>query len=306
GFGSALRIGSVLALWVQHSPKNRLGESLAYINILMGIGGVGGIIIGVLLWTTINQFSFLLFGVLLFLSATPIFLLADSGDYVPFSPEGFLNSLKSIIKEKTQQNFFFFTKPIIQLSIHWFAFSTIVSFGTFIIPIFDRIIEQLPSDTEVPLNLLFIIVMGFLLSCIGGLLIWGKISDNWARKPVLIIGFIGTTMLILFTTLLIQFNLLYLVINGLITNNPFSFAIVIILFILIFITISLIPTPLAWIVDLIGKENVGKAMSLRQALIALGTMIGTLIGGFIIGLFGLNGLLIAIFIFLVISAVILL
>ncbi|MFX0152771.1 MAG: MFS transporter, partial [Candidatus Hodarchaeota archaeon] len=25
GFGSALRIGSVLALWVQHSPKNRLG-----------------------------------------------------------------------------------------------------------------------------------------------------------------------------------------------------------------------------------------------------------------------------------------
>ncbi|MFX0184836.1 MAG: MFS transporter, partial [Candidatus Hodarchaeota archaeon] len=51
GFGSALRIGSVLALWVQHSPENRVGESLAYINILMGIGGVGGAIIGLLLWT---------------------------------------------------------------------------------------------------------------------------------------------------------------------------------------------------------------------------------------------------------------
>ncbi|MFX0124691.1 MAG: MFS transporter [Candidatus Hodarchaeota archaeon] len=306
GFGSALRIGSVLALWVQHSPKNRVGESLAYINILIGIGGVGGVIIGFLLWTTIKQLSFLLFGILLFLSAIPIFLLTDSGEYAPFSLVALLESLRSIIREKSQQNFFFFTKPMIQLSIHWFAFSTIVSFGTFIIPIFERIIGQLPPETEFPFYLLFIIVMCFLLSCIGGLLIWGKASDKWARKPVLIIGFIGTSILVFLAGFLIHFNLLYLVIDGLITNNPLSFVIIMILLILIFTTVSLIPTPLAWIVDLIGKENVGKAMSLRQALIALGTMIGTIIGGFIIGFFGVNGLLVAIFIFLVISAVILL
>lgn len=306
GFGSALRIGSVLALWVQHSPENRVGESLAYINILIGIGGVGGAIIGFLLWTTIKQLSFLLFGILLFVSAIPIFFLADSGDYVPFSLAAFLESLRSIIREKSQQNIFFFTKPMIQLSIHWFAFSTIISFGTFIIPIFERIIEQLPPETEIPFYLLFIIIMGFLLSCTGGLLIWGKISDKWARKPVLIIGFIGTGILVLFVSLLIQFDLLYLVINGLITNDPFSFVTIMILFVLIFTTVSLIPAPLAWIVDLIGKDNVGKAMSLRQALIALGTVIGTLIGGVIIGLFGVNGLLVVIFIFLVISAVILL
>ncbi|MFX0185487.1 MAG: MFS transporter, partial [Candidatus Hodarchaeota archaeon] len=281
-------------------------ESLAYINILMGIGGVGGAIIGLLLWTAINQLSFLLFGILLFLSAIPIFFLTDSGNYVPFSIVEFLESIRNIIREKSQQKIFFFSRPMIQLSIHWMAFSTIISFGTFIIPIFERIIEQLPPETVIPFHLLFIIIVGFLFSCIGGLLIWGKISDKWARKPVLVIGFIGTGMLILCISALIHFNLLSLLINGLISNSLSSFIIIMILFVLVFTAVSLIPAPMAWIIDRIKKDEVGKAMSLRNALIAAGTILGTLIGGVIIGIFGVSGLLVVIFIFLIISAVILL
>ena len=69
--------------------------------------------------------------------------------------------------------------------------------------------------------------------------------------------------------------------------------------------ISLIPTPMAWIVDLVGKENVAKAMSLRLAIIALGTIGGTLIGGYILGSFGISGLILVIFLFMIASTVIL-
>ena len=75
---------------------------------------------------------------------------------------------------------------------------------------------------------------------------------------------------------------------------------------LLWMATSLIPAPMAWIVDLMGKENVGKAMSLRQALIAIGTIVGTSIGGLIIGLFGISGLMLVILVFLLVSAVILL
>jgi len=61
GIGAALRIGSVLALWVQHTPNNRIGESMAYVNILITIGGVGGSLLGLCIWININKLTFLLF-----------------------------------------------------------------------------------------------------------------------------------------------------------------------------------------------------------------------------------------------------
>lgn len=306
GIGTSLRIGSVIALWVQNSPQERIGEAMAYINILMGIGGIGGTILGIGLWINIRELVFLIFGVLLFITAIPIIFVDDSGVYNPFSVSSVLESIRKIVSEKSN-NFFFISKPVIQLSIHWMAFSAIVSFGTFIIPIFDRVLELLPSETEFSLLLLGFILIAFVISLFGGVLIWGRVSDRWARKPVLIIGYIGLSSLIIMIFSLIQIeNFLYRFIMGLESYDFLSILILGIFLVLLFTAVGIIPAPMAWIIDLIGNENVAKAMSLRQGLIAIGTIVGTIVGGFVIGIFGLIGLILVTFFFLVISAIILL
>jgi predicted MFS family arabinose efflux permease len=104
--------------------------------------------------------------------------------------------------------------------------------------------------------------------------------------------------------LIFQFNQIPRIIEGLNSRDILVIGFILLLLVLLFTMTSLIPAPMAWIVDIMGKENLGKAMSLRQALIAIGTIIGTSIGGFVIGTFGISGLILVILLFLVISAVI--
>ena len=305
GIGSALRIGSVIALWVQHSPQNRIGESMAYVNIVLGAGGIGATILSFILWTEFREISFAFFGVLLILTAILIVPISDQGDYIPFSLSGTLGIWKDKFRGKFSDNFFL-TKPIIQLSVHWLAFSAIISFGTFLIPVIDRISADLPLDIEIPLSIIIFIGIGTLIAILGGLIFWGRISDIWARRPVLIIGFSSTGVLLLIMWFIFQYEQLPVLLEGLVNEDITIIILIGFLMLLLWMATSLIPAPMAWIVDLMGKENVGKAMSLRQALIAIGTIVGTSIGGLIIGLFGISGLMLVIFVFLLVSAVILL
>ncbi|UCE13453.1 MAG: MFS transporter [Candidatus Heimdallarchaeota archaeon] len=305
GVGSALRVGSIIALWVQHSPQDRVGESLAFNNILLSIGGIGGGALGFIMWLTIKELSFIVFGISLFLTAIPIIFVTDSGDYTPIS----FDSVIGVLKEKPQQKFFV-TRPIIQISIHWVAFSTIISFSTYIFPILEEVQrqglwEQIPN--EIPLPLLLIILIASITSVFGGLIIWGRISDAWSRKFVLIVGFLGSGFLLLLLGFLVSpiSNLVH-IIEGLINGEIFSYLILGILLLSIFTAISLIPTPMAWITDKVGQEDLAKAMSLRNLSIGIGTIIGLFLGGFILGSFGIGGLLLVILMLLIISAIILL
>ncbi|MFX0125990.1 MAG: MFS transporter, partial [Candidatus Hodarchaeota archaeon] len=228
----------------------------------------------------------------------------DSGDYIPFSFETFVN----VLREKSAQKFFL-SIPIIQVSIHWLAFSTIVSFSTFIIPIIERLSEEIPtgSGLNIPLHLSLFILVALIASCIAGLLIWGRISDLWARKPVLIIGYAGTLLLILSAMIFFVLDWLPLLIDGLNSYDLLSIIIIGLFFpMIVFTAVSLVTTPTAWISDIVGHEDLAKAMSLRQVLIGIGTVMGVLIGGYVIGTYGISGLLLIIFILLVVSAVILL
>ncbi|MCK4848439.1 MAG: MFS transporter, partial [Candidatus Heimdallarchaeota archaeon] len=305
GIGSALRIGSVIALWVQHSPQNRIGESMAYVNIILGIGGIGATVLSFILWAEFGEISFVFFGILLILTAILIVPISDQGDYIPFSLSGAVNNFKDKLGTKFFNNFFL-TKPIIQLSIHWLAFSAIISFGTFLIPVINRVSADLPLGIQIPLPVIIFLGIGTFLAILGGLIFWGRISDIWARRPVLIIGFSSTGMLLLMTWFIFQYEQLPILLEGLANQNLAVIGLIGFFIVLLCMATSLIPAPMAWIVDLMGEENVAKAMSLRQALIAIGTIVGTSIGGLIIGLFGISGLILVVFIFLLVSAVILL
>jgi MFS family permease len=302
GIGAAIRVGSVIALWVQHSPQDRVGESLAYNNILLTIGGLSGALIGFFMWTTIKEQAFIIFGILLLISAIPIFFVTDKGNYIPFSFE-FLR----IQKEKSDLKFFF-SPQFIQVCLHWLAFSTIVSFSTFIIPILERLTEETNangSELSISFPLLFIISAALVVSCVGGLLVWGRISDIWARRPVLIIGYVGMTFLVLTAMFMFLFDWIPMLLEGLAYYNPISLIVTSLVIFSIFASVSVITTPMALISDKVGQEDLAKAMSLRQVLIGVGTVIGVFIGGFIIGLYEIPGLLFMILILLLISAVIL-
>ncbi|MHA2306183.1 MAG: MFS transporter [Candidatus Hodarchaeales archaeon] len=304
GLGASLRTGSSIALWIQHSPQERVGESIGYSNIMLGIGGgVGLVFIGLFNIASLFQLSFIFFGLMLILSAIPIIFLSDLGNYQPFSLTSVVNSLQTAFKGKLRNNFFF-TKPILQVSLHWVAFSVIISFGTFLIPILDLVVGQLPTGLNLSISLLILILIGLIVSLVGGLLVWGRLSDHWRIKPVLILGFIGTCLLALMVYVLFEFDLIVPVITGLTKYDLPSILTIILFLMCLFTAIGLIPTPMAWITELVGEDDLAKAMSLRMALIAVGTIIGTAIGPFILVNFGIGGLMLVVLIFLIISGVI--
>jgi MFS family permease len=300
GIGAAIRVGSTIALWVQNTPQDRIGESLGYNNILGTIGGFTGAVLGFFMWSTIKEQAFIIFGILLLVSAIPIVFVNDTGNYIPFSLE-FLR----IQRDKSNLKFFF-SHQYIQVCLNWLAFSTIVSFSTFIIPILERLTEETGSEVSLPFPILFIISAALVIACVGGLIIWGRISDVWARRPVLIFGYIGMTFLVLSAIVIFMFDWLPMLLDGLSTYNPLSIIIISLVIMSIFTAVSVITTPMALISDKVGQKDLAKAMSLRQVLIGLGTVIGVFVGGFVIGLYGIPGLLFIILILLVVSAVILL
>jgi len=304
GIGVSLRIGSIVAIWVQKTPKERIGESMAYINIIIGIGGIGATLAAFYLWASIKELSFMVFAVLLVISVLPVIFIKDDGEYSPFTLSETFNSIKNGIQNIINDNFFF-SKSIIQISIHWIAFSVIISFGTFLIPILERIIEEIPDSIIIPpFNGIFLVI-GVSLAILGGLITWGRISDSWGIKPVLIIGFLGTGALVIVLFLVFELNFVSLLIEGFAKNDLICWIITILILISLFAAISITSTPMSWIIHLVGKENVAKAMSLRMAFIGLGTIIGTAIGGFILVNSGFNGLLFVILLFVLLSSIIL-
>lgn len=304
GIGSSLRLGSIIALWVQNSPPHRTGESMAYINVVLVISGILGIIVGIYLWITVKELSFVLFGIFLIVSAIPILFIHDDNSYTPFSIQAVWLTIKNSLQRRPS-NLFFFSKPIIQLTTHWLAFSAIISFGTFIIPIMSRLEERIPPGTEIPMISLITILVGCTIASIGGLLVWGAVSDRWARRRVLGIGFFSTFLMLILMLTFIQFEYLISFVIGLSHGELWTWGIIGIFLSLIFLAVSLVPTPMAWAIDRIGEQHVAKAMSLRQAMIGGGTIIGTIFGGIILGLFDIPGLLLAILVFLCISMIIL-
>jgi len=303
GIGTAIRIGSIIAFWIQYSPKNRKGESLAYINILIAVGGLFGTILSFVMWISVKEFVFIIFGILLLISSFLVLPLKDLGVYSTFNWLSFQKTFQQLVSRETPLSFFL-SKQMIQISLHWFGFSAIISFGTYLIPIIDLFLDKLPSRFLQPLPIIMIVIL-FIISVGLGLLIWGRISDNWTRKPVLIIGYLGTFSIMSLFFIILQFDLSAILIDEIMSLNPFVIGILLIFLVSIVAAVSLIPVPIAWIADLAG-DDLAKAMSVRQAVIGIATIAGTIIGGYILATYGNTGLLFVIFLFFLLSAIILL
>lgn len=96
--------------------------------------------------------------------------------------------------------------------------------------------------------------------------VWGSISDRVGRKPVLIIGMIGTTLSLLFIGLATQLWMLFVarVISGLLAS-------------------AMLPTTMAYIGDSTAEQDRGGGIGQLGAAAGLGIILGPGIGGWFAG-----------------------
>jgi DHA1 family multidrug resistance protein-like MFS transporter len=94
--------------------------------------------------------------------------------------------------------------------------------------------------------------------------VWGKLSDRYGRKPIIIIGLIGFVIMQLFTGLATSLTMLYTarIFGGIFTS-------------------SVIPVSNAYLSDIISAKRRTKIMAWSGVAISSGVIFGPVIGGFL-------------------------
>ncbi|MUP47051.1 MFS transporter [Gramella sp. BOM4] len=94
--------------------------------------------------------------------------------------------------------------------------------------------------------------------------VWGKLSDRYGRKPVIIIGLIGFVIMQLLTGLAISLTMLYIarIFGGVFTS-------------------SVIPVSNAYLSDITSEKRRTKIMAWSGVAISSGVIFGPVIGGFL-------------------------
>ena len=94
--------------------------------------------------------------------------------------------------------------------------------------------------------------------------VWGKLSDNYGRKPIIIVGLIGFVIMQLLTGLATSLTMLYIarIFGGIFTS-------------------SVIPVSNAYLSDITSEKRRNKIMAWSGVAISSGVIFGPVIGGFL-------------------------
>ena len=94
--------------------------------------------------------------------------------------------------------------------------------------------------------------------------VWGKLSDRYGRKPIIIIGLIGFVIMQLFTGLATSLTMLYIarIFGGIFTS-------------------SVIPVSNAYLSDITSKKRRTKIMAWSGVAVSSGVIFGPVLGGFL-------------------------
>jgi MFS family permease len=313
GLAAAMISGPVLAVFADLSPDENHGETMGKFYLAKSAGGAIGYPFGLIAWTLFQEGAFFFFAVVMFL-ATSIYLfrffeprkdlvledetdimLADFSQVVKDS-ELDMNPFKTMLESLQDKQFRKF-------AIAWLCYTTLIGASAFVAPV---VIFELVSEVG-----FLIAIIGFLGICIMGILqpILGKLSDNVGRKPFLIIGVVGTSMLLVTLAAILNYRST----NGTqewelsevsnLIRNPLSFTetiplrfipdyplliphILAVLMILVFglSASSFASAALGLISDVTKSEHRGREMGFTQSLMAMGNIMGAIVGGYFVGL----------------------
>ena len=315
GLASAMLSGPVLSMFADLAPENSHGETMGKFYLARSAGGASGFLIGGLTWDLFKESSFFVFTVILLL-ATSLYLfrfyepksvkidladVEDKDDVLKFEnltePEDpGLNPFKAMLQSLKNKQFRKF-------ALAWLAYTTLVGAGGTYAPVILKEVSAggVDATTIGFVALVGVGIMGILQPTLG------KLSDNFGRKPFLIIGCVGTSLLLVIFAAILRLepesfiNLL---------NNPFAIGIskrlefapgIILpiphLMIILLLLICLIcasgfgSSSLALITDVTKEGNRGREMGFTSALMSTGSILGTVVGGTLFEYWGSLGVM---------------
>ncbi|MHA1977394.1 MAG: MFS transporter [Candidatus Hodarchaeales archaeon] len=314
GLASAMLSGPVLSMFADLAPERSHGETMGKFYLARSGGGASGFLIGGLTWDLFKESSFYVFTFILLL-ATSLYLFrfyepksvkieledVNGDDVLKFEdlsePEDpGLNPFKAMLQSLKNKQFRKF-------AFAWLAYTTLVGAGGTYAPVILKEVTAggVGATTIGFVALVGVGIMGILQPTLG------KLSDNFGRKPFLIIGCVGTSLLLVIFAAILRLepesfiNLL---------NNPFTlgiskkleFAPGIILpiphvIIILLLLICLIcasgfgSSSLALITDVTKEGNRGREMGFTSALMSTGSILGTVVGGTLFEYWGSLGVM---------------
>ncbi|MBB3908016.1 MFS transporter [Anoxybacillus rupiensis] len=136
-------------------------------------------------------------------------------------------------------------------------FLVMCGFGI-IIPVLPFFAESIgATPTELGLLMSIYSLMQFLFAPI-----WGRISDQYGRKPILLVGIIGLSLSFFLFAVAKTLSLLFIarIVGGILSS-------------------ATMPTAMAYVADITSPEERGKGMGMIGAAIGLGFIFGPAIGG---------------------------
>ena len=307
GLAAAMISGPVLAVFADISPEKSHGETMGKFYLAKSAGGAIGVPFGVFSWAILEESSFFFFAIVMFL-ATSIYLFRFfeprrdlATDYeaetmltdftqVTEDSEVDINPFKAMFESLQDKQFRKFAIALL-------AYTTLVGASIFVAPI---ILMELVADPQVGIS---IVIIGFLGICLMGIMqpVIGKLSDNLGRKPFLVIGVVGTSMLLVVLASIINLEenseLIELIKDPLSITKTISFRLVpevqppiphifaVVMIIVFALSASCFASSsLGLISDVTKAEHRGREMGLTQAIMATGNIMGAIIGAYFVGL----------------------
>jgi MFS family permease len=313
GLASAMISGPVLSMFADLAPERTHGETMGKFYLARSGGGASGFLIGGIAWDLFKENSFFIFAFLFFVASSlylgrfyepkrsKIQKEEKEADVLQFEnlsePEDSgVNPFKAMIQSLKNKQFRKFAFVLL-------AYTTLVGAGGTYAPVILKEVTAggMGASTIGFVALVGVGIMGVLQPTLG------KLSDNIGRKPFLILGTVGTSLLLVVFAAILRLdpeefiNLL---------NNPLSFTLskhlefapgivftiphLVIIFILLLCLISASgfgASSLALITDVTKEGNRGREMGFTSALMSTGSILGTVGGGYIFETFGSLGVI---------------
>ncbi|MFX0185637.1 MAG: MFS transporter [Candidatus Hodarchaeota archaeon] len=312
GLASAMIAGPVLAMFADLSPEKNHGETMGKFYLARGGGAASGFLFGGIAWDLFHETAFFFFMIIM-LSATALYFFrfreprSETSAQEGFEPQtidfqeimaktGSINPFRTVIQ--SLQN-----KQFQKFAIAWLAFSTLVGAALNYAPLV-LIKSQTEKGSVSILGFVFLIgaaFMGIIQPTVG------KLSDSLGRKPFLVIGCVGMSLLLILIAAILNLDppeVVDLIFNPISIDKTKSLEftpgfiiavphliIVLVLGIFLLSASCFASSSLALISDVTEEGNRGREMGMTQALTASGNIIGVSVGGWFFGFFGLLGVM---------------
>ncbi|MHA2307065.1 MAG: MFS transporter, partial [Candidatus Hodarchaeales archaeon] len=308
GLAASMMAGPIMAMFGDLSPDQNHGETMGKFYLARSAGGALGMLVGGLSWDLFKNTSFLFFSAIMFVAcALYLFRLFEPRSSTTGAETETIQELKfqDIISDsEIDINPFKLMiqslqdKQFRKFAIVMLVYTTVIGAGGNYAPV---IITQ-ASEEGLPVSVIGIVfligiaIMGIIQPTLG------KMSDKFGRKPFLILGVIGTSLLLAVLTSIIalepedMINLISTPLS-LFNTKPLEFIpgfpipvphilLVVLLIVCLLCTACFTSSSLGLITDVTKEGNRGREMGFTQAIMSTGSILGVTIGG---AMFDLGG-----------------